>query len=281
MSAKALKILALAYGTYFNFIAIFSKKKAAIKAFTLFCTPRKGKLLPHQKDYLNQFNKEVVSVVDHKIQTYHWKESNGPTVLLCHGWESNAFRWRNLIEKLQAKGFHIISFDAPGHGASSGAHLHVPIYEACTSELIKKYQPKYVIGHSIGGLALLYSLYKSPQESVEKVVSLGAPSDLEDIMNNYQKLVGFNQRVLDGLDRYFQERFSFGMDEFSMAKLIKSVDKKGLIVHDLGDRIAPYQAAVAIHANWQNAQLITTEGLGHSLHQDQVNDQIISFLEAS
>ena len=201
MSAKALKILALAYGTYFNFIAIFSKKKAAIKAFTLFCTPRKGKLLPHQKDYLNQFNKEVVSVVDHKIQTYLWKESNGPTVLLCHGWESNAFRWRNLIEKLQAKGFHIISFDAPGHGASSGAHLHVPIYEACTSELIKKYQPKYVIGHSIGGLALLYSLYKSPQESVEKVVSLGAPSDLEDIMNNYQKLVGFNQRVLDGLDR--------------------------------------------------------------------------------
>ncbi|MCO4780240.1 MAG: alpha/beta hydrolase, partial [Flavobacteriaceae bacterium] len=62
MSAKALKILALAYGTYFNTIAIFSKKKAAIKAFALFCTPRKGKLLPHQKDYLNQFEKEMVSV---------------------------------------------------------------------------------------------------------------------------------------------------------------------------------------------------------------------------
>ena len=172
MSAKALKILALAYGTYFNTIAIFSKKKAAIKAFALFCTPRKGKLLPHQKDYLNQFDKEIVSVVDHQIQTYQWKGSEGPTVLLCHGWESNAFRWRNLIEKLQAKGFHIIIFDAPGHGASSGAHLHVPIYEACTSELIKKYQPQYVIGHSIGGLALLYSQYKSPQPSVEKIVGM-------------------------------------------------------------------------------------------------------------
>jgi pimeloyl-ACP methyl ester carboxylesterase len=281
MSAKALKILALAYGRYFNFIAIFSKRKAAIKAFELFCTPRKGKLQAHQKDYLNQFDKEMVSVAAHHIQTYHWNENEGPTVLLCHGWESNAFRWRNLIEKLQAKGFHIISFDAPGHGASSGAHLHVPIYEACTSELIKKYQPKYVIGHSIGGLALLYSQYKSPQTSVEKVVSLGAPSDLEDIMNNYQKLVGFNGRVLEGLDRYFRERFSFGIAEFSMAQLIKSVDKKGLIVHDLEDRIAPYQAAVDIHKNWTNAALITTEGLGHSLHQDQVNDQIISFLEAS
>jgi alpha-beta hydrolase superfamily lysophospholipase len=47
----------------------------------------------------------MVSVAAHHIQTYHWKESEGPTVLLCHGWESNAFRWRNLIEKLQAKGF--------------------------------------------------------------------------------------------------------------------------------------------------------------------------------
>ena len=281
MSAKALKILALAYGRYFNFIAVFSTKKAAVKAFELFCTPRKGRLQSHQKEYLSQFHKKIVTAADHQIQTYHWKENEGPKVLLCHGWESNAFRWRNLIEKLKVKGFHIITFDAPGHGASSGSHLHVPVYEACTTALIKKYEPQFVIGHSIGGLSLLYSQYKSPQASVEKVVSLGAPSDLEDIMNNYQKLLGFNGRVLKGLDRYFRDRFSFGIAEFSMAQLIKEVDKKGLIVHDKEDKIAPYQAAVAIHENWTNAALITTEGLGHSLHQDQVNDQIISFLEAS
>ena len=280
MSSKALKILALAYGQYFNILVIFSKRKAAKQAFVLFSTPRKGRLLPHQSDYLNKFEKKIALVANHSLQTYHWKGVK-PTVLLCHGWESNAFRWRNLIQKLQEKGFTVISFDAPAHGASSGENLHVPVYEACTTALIKKYKPEYVIGHSIGGLALLYSQYKDPQPFVKKVVSLGAPSELTEIMANYQEIVGFNNKVLKALDGYFKERFSFGIDDFSMSELAKNIDKEGLLIHDREDPIAPYSAAVSIQKNWKNAKLITTEGLGHSLHQDHVNDQIISFLEAS
>jgi len=266
MSSRALKILALAYGQYFNILVLFSKRKVAKQAFVLFSTPRKGRLLPHQSDYLNKFEKKIASVAN--------------TVLLCHGWESNAFRWKNLIEKLQEKGFTIISFDAPAHGASSGAHLHVPVYEACTTALIKKYKPAYVIGHSIGGLALLYSQHKEPQPFVKKVVSLGAPSELSEIMANYQEIVGFNNRVLKALDGYFKERFSFGIEDFSMSELAKNIDKEGLLIHDRGDTIAPYSAALSIQKNWKNSKLLTTEGLGHSLHQDHVNDHIISFLDA-
>lgn len=280
MSSKALKILAIAYGQYFNVTALFSKRKAAKKAFKLFCTPRKGRLQPHQKAYLNQFEQQEVSVANHRIQTYH-QPGKKPLVLLCHGWESNAFRWRNLIEKLQEAHFEIVFFDAPAHGASSGSELHVPIYESCTSALIEKFKPAYVIGHSIGGLAVMYSQYKNPQHAVQKLVSLGAPSELEEIMNNYQRLVGFNDRVLSALDHYFKERFSFGISEFSMSELVKKIEKEGLIIHDLTDPIAPYSAATRMQKNWKNAQLITTEGLGHSLHQEQVNNQIIAFLEAS
>lgn len=280
MSSYATKILAFAYGNYFNLISFYSKRNAAKAAFKLFSTPRKGRLLSNHQAYLNQFAQEKVFVANHHIQTYHYKGKK-PTVLLCHGWESNAFRWRNLIEKLQEHQFNIITFDAPAHGASSGKYLHVPVYESCTTALIQKYKPQYVIGHSIGGLSLLYSQYKTPQPFVTKLVSLGAPSDLSDIMNNYQKLVGFNQRVYKGLDLYFQERFSFGISDFSMAQLVKDIDKQGLLIHDKQDKIAPYQAALDLQKNWKNAKLITTEGLGHSLHQEHVNEQIISFLEAS
>ena len=276
----ALKILAKSYGIYFNGLALVSKETAAKAAFSLFSTPRKGRLLAQQKSYLDQFTQEKVLVADHQLQTYHWKGSK-PTVLLCHGWESNAFRWRNLIEKLQSADFNIIVFDAPAHGASSGKHLHVPIYESCATALIAKYKPTHVVGHSIGGLSVLYSQYKTPQESVKKLVSLGAPSELSEIMNNYQRLLGFNNRVLEAMDAYFKKRFAFGIGEFSMSTLAKDIKTEGLLVHDIEDKIAPYSAAVRIQKNWKKSQLISTQGLGHSLHQEDVNNKIISFLEAS
>jgi pimeloyl-ACP methyl ester carboxylesterase len=46
------------------------------------------------------------------------------------------------------------------------------------------------------------------------------------------------------------------------------------------DTITPYHASVQLHENWKGSILISTEGLGHSMHQDDVNDQIVSFLEA-
>ena len=121
------KYLPLAYGTYFNSLATFSQNLAAKKAFKLFCTPRKGRVLPHQENYLNEAKSEVLHLGENRLQSYHWQGAK-ETVLLMHGWESNVFRWRNLIGFLQVEGYHIIAFDAPGHGNSSGTILNVPIY---------------------------------------------------------------------------------------------------------------------------------------------------------
>ena len=67
------KYIPLAYGSYFNTVAIFSKEKAAKKAFTLFCSPRKGKVLEHQKEYLDSAKSDIIQVDDLALQTYHWQ----------------------------------------------------------------------------------------------------------------------------------------------------------------------------------------------------------------
>ncbi|HAF77707.1 MAG TPA: alpha/beta hydrolase, partial [Maribacter sp.] len=54
--------------------------------------------------------------------------------------------------------------------------------------------------------------------------------------------------------------------------------KKGLLFHDRFDKIAPYHASVDVHKHWKGSEFISTEGFGHSMHQDEVNDKIISFL---
>lgn len=273
------KILPLAYGQYFNLYALFAPQKTADKAFNLFCTVRKGRVLPQQAAYLDQAKNEIELTAGHKLQSYHWPGKK-ETVLLVHGWESNTFRWRNLINKLKDADFNIIAFDAPSHGYSTGKILYVPLYEEALQHMIKKYDPKYLIGHSVGGMTLMYNEYKNPNPKVEKIVTIGAPSEFHEIMEHYQYLLKFNNRVMKALDNYIFKRFGFNIHDFSTSKYAKSNTKKGLLFHDKLDAIAPYHASKMVNANWEDSTLVSTEGLGHSMHQEDVNNQIISFLEA-
>ncbi len=272
------KIIPLAFGTYINSLSLFSKTKAAKKAFILFCTPRKGKVLPHQKEYLDEAKKEIVQTKNVAIQTYEWKGSK-ETILLLHGWESNVFRWRNLVHLLQQENYNIIACDAPGHGNSSGAILNVPLYEECTHELIEKYQPTYIIGHSLGAMTALYNQYKrSSNTSIKKVITLGSPSVVSEFIDTYSRLLNLNKNVLQSLDDLFVQKFNFRIKDFSIAEYAKKIDKKGLLIHDELDPITPFKNSENIHRNWKNSKLIKTTGYGHSLHQEDVNASILAFL---
>ncbi|QLG46136.1 alpha/beta fold hydrolase [Costertonia aggregata] len=273
------RLLPKLYGTYLNMLSLFSKDMAANKAFHVFCTIRKGKVLPVQKEFLDTAKDKVHTIENHKIQSYRWQGSK-ETVLLVHGWESNVFRWRNLIKKLKEADFNIIAFDAPGHGYSSGKYLYVPLYEKALQSMIEIYEPKYLIGHSVGGMTIMYNQYLHPQSKVDKLVTIGAPSEFHELMTHYENLLGLNKRVLNGLEAYIKNRFGFTFKEFSTASFALKNTKKGILFHDSSDPITPYHNSVAVHKNWKGSQLVTTKGLGHSMHQDDVNDKIIRFLKS-
>ncbi len=273
------KIIPKVFGLYFNILAIFSKKTSAEKAFKLFCTIRKGKVSPPQKDYLEDAKDEVHVIGKHRIQSYRWPGSK-ETVLLVHGWESNAFRWRNLIKKLSEADFNIIAFDAPGHGHSTGDHLNVPLYAESLNYIIEKQNPDFLVGHSVGGMTILYHQYKHGNQNIEKIVTIGAPSEFHEIMGDYQHVLKLSTRVMNGLDNHVKGRFGFHIRDFSTSEFARSNTSKGLVVHDRSDSIAPYHASERVHANWKDSIMITTEGLGHSMHQGEVNHQITDFLKS-
>jgi pimeloyl-ACP methyl ester carboxylesterase len=272
------KLLPRAYGLYFNILSVFAKKETAQKAFYLFATVRKGRVLEHQKQYLDHAKKDCLRIADHDIQTYQWS-GKGSTVLLVHGWESNTFRWRNLIAKLKAADLNVVAFDAPGHGYSSGQKLHVPLYAEVLQFLIDKYRPKYLVSHSVGGMTVLYSEYVYPDPDIEKIVTVASPSEFHEIMEHFQNLLKFNDRVLKALDAYVYDKFGFRIREFSTSEFAKTNTKKGLLFHDKWDKITPHHASQKVHADWKGSRLVSTEGLGHSMHQDEVNDAIVDFLK--
>lgn len=267
------------YGQLLNLYTIFHPHGAAEKAFSIFCKVRKGRVLSNQEAYLDAAKHEVHKVAQHMIQSYRWKGA-GETVLLVHGWESNAWRWHKLIQKLMEANFNIIAFDAPGHGNSSGNYLHVPLYAEVLQFMIEAYNPKFLTGHSVGGMTILYNEHLRTSTIVEKIVTIGSPSEFHEIITHFQNLLGFNDELLNALDHYIQNRFGFKIREFSTSRFARTNKKKGLLFHDRFDEITPYHASEQVSSHWENSELKTTEGLGHSMHQDEVNDQIVAFLKS-
>ena len=129
-------------------------------------------------------------------------------------------------------------------------------------------------------MTAVYHQYIYPHNSIQKIVTIGAPSEFYELMEHYQKLVGFNKRVLASIDDYVQKHFGYGIQDFSSSKFAQKIQIEGLLVHDIEDPITPYHNSEKVHANWKNSKLISTRGLGHSMHQDKVNNQIIDFLKS-
>lgn len=272
------KRIAKLLGCYINILAYIAPEKAAVKVFSLFSTPRRGKIGAHHTEFLNPARSERLPFKNMELQVYIWP-GTAETVLLVHGWESNTHRYKVLIEQLLNKGYRIIAFDAPAHGYSDGINLYVPLYDEAMQLIKQKYKPAYVIGHSIGAMTAIYNQNKHPDNHVKRMVILGAPDKLEDMLSESEKLLGLSRKSIQVLDAYFKKRFGFTKRDFSSSALAKTIKIPGLIVHDKDDSITPAHGSETIHKNWQNSSLVFTTGLNHSLYGEEVDKIILKFLE--
>lgn len=266
-------------GMRLQLLHFFNKKKAAHIAFDLFCSPRKGRTKSHERDFLSSADSVKIETNGHRIQMYHW-EGNGPTIFLLHGWESNSFRWRFLVPLLQEKGYNIIAIDAPGHGSSSGKHLHVPLYTKCIKDIAKIYQPEIFIGHSLGAMSSVYYHYLENTSHLKKIVALGPPSELPLFLKNFQSILGLSDNLMRSMDDYIYELFGFYSKDFSIANFAKKLELEGLLILDKNDPLAPYKLSLRIAKNWKNCELFTVEGVGHSLQSEAINQKIIQSLSS-
>lgn len=266
-------------GSYLNVLSYVSANYAANKALHLFSKPRKGKLAPKHEAFLSSANKEVLKYDDLNIATYNWK-GDKETILLVHGWESNSARWKRKIEVFIEEGFNVIALDAPAHGASGSKLFNALLYSEFINVVAQKYEPQIVVGHSVGGMALVFHQQKYQLDSIQKMVLLGAPSEFEDVLKNYINLLGYNKKIEKGLGRVIINRFGAAPTEFSTSKFAKEIIVKGLIIHDVKDPIIPFSDAKLIKSNFKNSTLVSTKGLGHSLNNTAVAKSIVDFIKS-
>lgn len=271
-------LLTKSIGTYINLMSYVFPRKATQIAHGHFSEPRKGKFtIDTLPKTLKEAQLETIQYNEDVIQTYIWK-GNDTIILLIHGWESNSSRWKKMLPYLKKSGSTIIAIDGPAQGMSSGKEFTVPKYAEFIDIAAKKYQPNYIIGHSMGGQTSLYYQYKYQNPSVQKMVILGAPSDFTIILKNFTTLLSLNNNVKKALKNKYTQYLNQHLDQFSSKEFVSKIDVKGLLAHDIEDNVVLFDEGEKIAESWKDVQFIATKGLGHKLHNDDLYRKVYTFL---
>jgi esterase/lipase len=271
-------LLTKSIGLYLNLMSFVFPKKATQLAHYYFTVPREGKLLKNKlPDILQEAQLETIYHNEDVIQAYVWK-GNETVILLVHGWESNSSRWEKMLPYLKKSGSTIIAIDGPGQGLSSGEEFNVLKIAAFMDVVAQKFHPRYIIGHSMGGKASLYYQYKYQNTSIEKMVILGAPSDFKIIFDDFIALLSLNSKITKALEKRYVELTDHSLDRFAGKEFASKITTKGLLVHDVKDKIVLFKEGQKIANAWKEARFIQTSGLGHSLHDGALYEQVYQFL---
>src|SRR6185503_12114959 len=140
--------------TKFKLLSSISKRKAAEKAFELFCTPqhRSKKDLP---PLFRKAEKIEFPFEGSIVRGYRWNHPSPRKALILHGFESTVVNFEKYIAALIKKGYEVAAFDAPAHGHSSGKRITVVVYKKLLHYVYDNYGPFQIfIAHSFGGLIL-------------------------------------------------------------------------------------------------------------------------------
>lgn len=271
-----------AIGLGLHQISYVSRRRAGDLALYLLARPRDGRHTASDAAFLATADAQHTESFDrHRTVVYQWQPQAARQVLLLHGWESNAARWQPLIRLLLAAGYGVIAPDAPAHGASEGTLLNMMRYSRYIKQLIDRWQPHAVVGHSLGGSASSLYCRDHPDHPIEQLVIMGVPSEFSAIAVYYSNLLGLSPRMRRVLRQRFEQRFRLKYEDLSVAAFCESIEVPTLVIHDEEDFLSSAEDARRYARVLPSSELLITQGLGHSLQGKVVYERVLAYLDGA
>ncbi|TRX35676.1 alpha/beta fold hydrolase [Flavobacterium restrictum] len=264
-----------------GFLAFISTKLVTLFAAKLFTTPIKHKLPKRELEMNSKSIQNLIRIpaIHKSVMVYEYGNSNRK-ILLVHGWSGRGTQLFKIADALLAKGYSTISFDAPAHGKSPGSTTIMVDFIAAIIEIDQQYGPfEAVIGHSLGGMAVLNALKKGLK--VNKAIVIGSGDIVQDILDDFIAKLELKPNIATELKLHFEKKYNEKMDDFSAYKAAAMLSIPVLVLHDTTDDEVPVKAGIHIHKHLKNGQLVLTDGLGHRkiLGDTTVINKVISFLK--
>lgn len=169
--------------------------------------------------------------------------------------DSRAARW--ISDALAARGFAVLRFDFTGLGSSEGEFANTD-FSSNVDDLVAaadhlratRQAPALLIGHSLGGAAVLAAAARIPESRA--VATIGAPSDPGHVTNFFAEQIGVIRDRGEGQvsigGRTFRIRRDF-LDDVAEQRLLDRVASLGralMILHAPTDQVVSIDNASAI-----------------------------------
>lgn len=267
--------------TKFKLLSALSKRKAAVKAFQLFCTPqyRNKKKLPRIFETAEKLHFTFHGVT---IRGYRWNGDADHKALILHGFESSVINFDRYVKPLIKKGYEVLAFDAPAHGRSTGRTINVLIYKELVETICNHYGPiTSFMAHSLGGLSLSLAVESMKHNKDWKLVLIAPATETTTAIDSYFKFLQLDESVKKEFGKLIHELSGHKPEWFSIARAAKHIKAQVLWAHDKDDNMTPLSdVQPVIEAGHPNFQFLITEGLGHRrIYRDnKVVKAVIDFL---
>lgn len=268
--------------TKLNLLSVINKRKAGEEAFRLFCTP----LIKDPARESEVFNngESLQFELDGKIiRGFRCNHPRPHKVLLLHGFSSSCHNFQSYVAPLVQKGYEVLAFDAPAHGASEGSTVNAMDYCDMIKKVITLYGPiQGFLAHSFGGIALSLALEQVPHDSNTKVVLIAPATETTSALDNALYMVGISNVTLrKSLDDLIYNISGKETAWFSVRRAMKNITASVLWIHDEEDDITPVGDALKVKEDQPpNVRFLFTKGLGHrKIYRDNhVKNEVINFL---
>lgn len=259
---------------------------AAWLAERLFFTPPRTSASASVRAFLAGGRRFVLRVEGRRVVGWRWGDDGAPVVYLVHGWGGRGGRLAAFAEPLRAAGYTLVTYDAPGHGASSWGMSSMPEFARTLAAVAAREgqgaATRAVIAHSLGcagtALALSWGL------ETERLVFLAPPVDPPAWVVPFARALGLRPDVIDRVRARSERRLRFRWRELHVAAIARRLPQPRplLIVHDAGDDTVAWRDGAAIAAAWRGARLVTTRGLGHRgiVRDPEVVRRVVEFVTA-
>ncbi|MCS7072840.1 MAG: lysophospholipase [Bacteroidia bacterium] len=130
-------------------------------------------------------NRRVKTFDGLQIQSWLYRAESvtAPLVIIVHGFAEYAGRYKELIQKLNSKGYSVLTYDQRGHGESDGIRAFINDFSDYCKDLVSVYQawkdeiqePIFLLGHSMGGLVVIRFLETMAEQIPVKAAVLSSP----------------------------------------------------------------------------------------------------------
>lgn len=271
----------------FRFLSPHAPALAARWAERLFLTARRHERPYWETEALGSAKLDRVAHEGKWLPTWTWSpEGAGErldpprTVVLVHGWEGRGSQLAAFVPELLARGFRVVTFDAPGHGDAPLPRASLVEHARAVCSIGRAVGPvSAVVAHSVGGAATLLATRFG--FDAERLALLAPPTTPAQFASAFARTLGLDRTVKEAMIARLEARYALRFEELDARLDAERFHAPLLVVHDRNDPIVAFENGRLLAEGAPRGELVEVTGLGHRaiLRAPHVIDTVTRFID--